>query len=173
LTNAGDLVSATILGKSIIIINSYSIADALLNRKGAIYSDRPQYTMASELVGWNKPMTLLNQGERHRFSRAVLHKTIGTVSSLSEYYPLIEAELRSCMGRILQDPADISKELRQYEIFLFAEINSHLPLVQALQGLSSSKSPMGMMWRRKTTRSSVKQTWYCANSTTSLLLGHS
>ncbi|KAF8531880.1 cytochrome P450 [Gautieria morchelliformis] len=45
----GDIVYFNVLGKSIVSINSYKVANDLLDKKGAIYSDRPRLPMIKEL----------------------------------------------------------------------------------------------------------------------------
>ena len=45
----GDLVYFRGLGNSILNVNSYQIANDLLNKKGAIYSDRPSFAFLKEV----------------------------------------------------------------------------------------------------------------------------
>lgn len=45
----GPLLHLRVLNKHMIVINSLSVAEDLLERRGAIYSDRPQFTMLGEL----------------------------------------------------------------------------------------------------------------------------
>jgi hypothetical protein len=45
----GDVVSVTVLGRSLIILNSAEIAVDMLDKKSAKYSDRPVLPMGGEL----------------------------------------------------------------------------------------------------------------------------
>ena len=45
----GDIIYFNVLGNSILSVNSYQAANDLLNKKGAIYSDRPRLPMVKEL----------------------------------------------------------------------------------------------------------------------------
>lgn len=45
----GDIVHFSVLGKHIIVLNSYAAAYDLLLRRSAIYSDRPRLPMVGEL----------------------------------------------------------------------------------------------------------------------------
>jgi hypothetical protein len=47
--NTGDLIYMTVLGQPIYVINSFKIANELLDKRAMIYSDRPIMTMAQEL----------------------------------------------------------------------------------------------------------------------------
>jgi cytochrome P450 len=114
--NPGDLVSATVLGQNIIIIGSYNVADALLNRKGSIYSDRPVFPMAGDLVGWSKETGLMQFGEQHRIHRTLLSKAIGSNDEMRKYHSMMETEVATCLYRLLHhhEPDQISKGLYQY-----------------------------------------------------------
>jgi hypothetical protein len=102
------------LGQTMIIINSFQVADALLTREGSVFSDRPQATMACELVGWNRLITLMPMSDDLRSARAILHQSIGTTTSMEQYYSLIEMYQRKCMAGILAEPDKLVKHLRQY-----------------------------------------------------------
>ena len=45
-------MSINAFGQTTVIINSPSLAIKLLERKGAIYSDRPRVPVAGEIMGW-------------------------------------------------------------------------------------------------------------------------
>ena len=47
----GDLVFFYGLGNNILVLNSLDTMNDLLDKRGQIYSDRPFFTMASELMG--------------------------------------------------------------------------------------------------------------------------
>lgn len=110
----GDLVSVSVLGRTMIIVNSFAIADALLNRKGSIYSDRPVLPMATELAGWDRTIALLRSGDRHRYFRAMYQKVMGTEEAAQKFHPLIEDETLKSIRRILAEhgPDDILKHVR-------------------------------------------------------------
>jgi hypothetical protein len=111
---AGDIVSASVLGQSLIILNSFTSADALLARKGSIYSDRPVLPMGGQLVGGDKFITLRNMGDPLKNARSMLHKTIGTHDAVREYLPVIEDAMRECMLKTASAPDDVATHIRQY-----------------------------------------------------------
>jgi hypothetical protein len=46
----GDLIYLNAAGQPIVIINSQEVAVALLNRRSAIYSDRPHNVVAGDIM---------------------------------------------------------------------------------------------------------------------------
>jgi hypothetical protein len=45
----GDVVYLHVLGQGLVFLNSPEAADDLLDKRGAIYSDKPKLVMAGEL----------------------------------------------------------------------------------------------------------------------------
>ncbi|KAJ7709185.1 hypothetical protein B0H14DRAFT_3642254 [Mycena olivaceomarginata] len=60
-----------VLGRSMIILDTYQAAVDLLNEKGLIYSDRPKFTLY-ELLGWNSPLGFLQYGKQFKYASGVL-----------------------------------------------------------------------------------------------------
>jgi hypothetical protein len=46
---AGDIVYLHIFGQGIVFINTAEVAEELLDKRGAIYSDKPNLVMCGEL----------------------------------------------------------------------------------------------------------------------------
>jgi hypothetical protein len=101
------------MGQLIYVIHSFPIADEILNRKGAIYSDRPVQAMACELCGWNRPITLMRSGEQMRSSRAILHNAIGTHATVHEHHGTLVQEMRKGTLSIMQHPDDLAECIKQ------------------------------------------------------------
>ena len=68
-----------------IIINSARIATDLLDRRSAIYSDRPPIAFGGDFVGWSRATVLLPYGARHRASRRLIQQVIGTQSAVHKF----------------------------------------------------------------------------------------
>ncbi|EJD40887.1 cytochrome P450 [Auricularia subglabra TFB-10046 SS5] len=79
----GPLLHLQVFNKHLLIINDLSVADDLLSQRGSIYSDRPQFTMLGELMGWEWAPTLMPYGPRWRLHRRAFqsHLGQGTLSS--------------------------------------------------------------------------------------------
>ncbi|KAF4601249.1 hypothetical protein EYR38_005901 [Pleurotus pulmonarius] len=109
----GDICSISILGQTIIILNSPEAATDMLDKKSSIYSDRPVLQMGGELVGWKNTMALLPYGERFRNYRRSFHRTIGTRSNVAKFHSPQELETRRFLSRVLVNPAELSSHIRQ------------------------------------------------------------
>ena len=109
----GDLCSITVLGQPIIIINSAEIACDMLDKKSAIYSDRPVLQMAGELVGWKHTLVLLPYGDRFRRYRRLFHRLIGSQAVVKRFFPSEELEARRFLRRVLKKPNDLAAHVRK------------------------------------------------------------
>lgn len=89
-----------------IIINSYPVAQALFEQKGANYSDRPVLSMLGELGGWNQvtPFVGINPEGRMRFHRRFMQQIIGTRQNMERFHLLQEEEMRRLLRRIYNQP---------------------------------------------------------------------
>ncbi|KAF8812810.1 cytochrome P450 [Phlegmacium glaucopus] len=109
----GNIVSISALGQHMVILNSAKTAVEMLDKKSAIYSDRPVLQMGGELVGWNKSLGLLSYGERFRNYRKFLHQVMGNVPSASLFYPVEELETHRFLKRVAENPGDLAAHLRK------------------------------------------------------------
>lgn len=75
----GNMVHFSIFGFQSIIVNKLSIANDLLEKRGAIYSDRPNMILENEILGWEAAMPTMRYGaqfrKHRRFSQALLNPT--------------------------------------------------------------------------------------------------
>jgi hypothetical protein len=51
IVHVGDVVHVSVLGQSLVILNSVEAVSDLLDARSQIYSDRPFFTMVGELMG--------------------------------------------------------------------------------------------------------------------------
>ena len=109
----GDICSVTVLGQPIIIINSAEVACDMLDKKSAIYSDRPVLQMAGELVGWKHTLVLLPYGDRFRRYRRLFHSLIGSQAVVKRFFPGEELEARRFLRRVLMKPDDLATHVRK------------------------------------------------------------
>ncbi|KDQ57072.1 hypothetical protein JAAARDRAFT_35668 [Jaapia argillacea MUCL 33604] len=108
----GDLVSITLMGQTMIIVNSGKLAIDMLDRKSAIYSDRPVFPMGGEIIGWRDTLALTRYGQRFRDIRRMFHQIIGTKAIMSQFIPIEEQATHRFLKRVLKSPKDIAKHIR-------------------------------------------------------------
>ncbi|KZT28757.1 cytochrome P450 [Neolentinus lepideus HHB14362 ss-1] len=85
----------------------------MLDKKSLIYSDRPSLTMACELIGWDWFLGLKRFSEEFRAMRRLFHFYIGTRSSIEQFVPIEEHEIKSFLKRILNNPNDFGEAIRR------------------------------------------------------------
>jgi hypothetical protein len=118
----GDIVSVTVLGQRLIILNSLKACIDLLEKKSSVMSDRPPLIMAGKLIGWDHSLVLSPYGDRFRDIRKFLHQYIGSRGQLDKMEPfheLVEKETHKFLGRLLRHPDEFADHVRKYAPFIF------------------------------------------------------
>ncbi|KAK0470333.1 cytochrome P450 [Desarmillaria tabescens] len=99
----GDISSVTVLGRTIVVLNSYSLAKELLDGRSAKYSDRPYLSMPN-LCGWKDTLLILGYGRVFRTQRKLFHETMGTMEKFHRFYHIEDEQSRKVIRGILSDP---------------------------------------------------------------------
>lgn len=100
------------MGQPIIIVNAISILHEL-DKKGALYSDRPRLEMGGELLGYSETLVLLPYGDRFRTYRKNIAQFLGGTAQVREWYPLIERATHLFLGSVMKRPLDLMIHLRK------------------------------------------------------------
>ncbi|KDR73253.1 hypothetical protein GALMADRAFT_251844 [Galerina marginata CBS 339.88] len=108
----GGILCVKLLGRPMIIVNSASIMDEL-DKKGAIYSDRPVLEMGGELVGYSQTLVLISYGARFRTYRKHFSRYLGSPKPIQQLYPLVENETRRFLKRTLVKQDGLLAHLRK------------------------------------------------------------
>lgn len=114
---AGDIVSLTIFGQQYVILNTLQTSLDILEKRGAIYSDRPYLPMAGKLMGWDQMAPLSRYGEHFRHIRRLMHQTVGSrgqPEKVTQYHHIEEHEMRRFLRRLLDTPEDFAAHIRTY-----------------------------------------------------------
>lgn len=109
----GDVVYVNLLGQHFVFLNSTKAVSALFEKKSAIYSDRPYFTMGCELVQWNWTLALHQFGESHRAGRRLFQWYMGTKSATEKLHPVVEEESFRFLRRILVQPQELFDAIRK------------------------------------------------------------
>lgn len=100
-----------------VVLSTLQAATDLLEKKGAIYSDRPYLPMAGRLMGWDQIVTLCGYNDRFRNIRRLMHKTLGgrgQTDKVRQYHELEETETKRFLARLLETPEDFVEHVRTY-----------------------------------------------------------
>jgi cytochrome P450 len=110
---AGEVMYLNALGQQMVILSSSKAAFDLLEKKSAIYSDRPVVMMCGEIIGWNKSLALTQYGPRFREFRKYMNKLFGTRAAVERFAPLQEKESAKFLARIIADPGSLVQQIRK------------------------------------------------------------
>jgi hypothetical protein len=110
--SSGDIVSTTVMGQPIVILNSAKIAADMLASKGSIYSDRPAVGMA-KLSGWDRGLAISRTGPLHRRHRADFALVVGSMAKAEKFSGVIEEEAQKFVRKLQRKPNKLDVHLRE------------------------------------------------------------
>lgn len=109
----GDVVYIRLFQQPIVILNSLQAARDILEKRGAIYSDRPRFVLFSELMGWASASTHVRYGPRFRKHRRFVNLTFNQQAA-SRLRPLQVKEAFTLMDGFIQTPDLFLQHFRRY-----------------------------------------------------------
>ncbi|KAI0365451.1 cytochrome P450 [Pilatotrama ljubarskyi] len=116
---ASDLLYFTAFGTPLLVLNSFETAHELLDKRGALYSDRPRFVMVKELMRFDWNLVLMSYGRRFIAQRRVVQQEFSPAIVARVHRPVMEREVHALLGRLLEDVhpvgaerADVVKHLR-------------------------------------------------------------
>ncbi|KAG2069084.1 cytochrome P450 [Suillus decipiens] len=98
----GDLVFSRLLGQELVVINSQDVAEALMDKRSRIYSDRP-YIATRDPFGWSVIFAFLGYDDEWRLCRRLFHQTFRPDSAL-KFRPLQIRHAREMIVNLIDDP---------------------------------------------------------------------
>ncbi|KAJ7909964.1 cytochrome P450 [Mycena leptocephala] len=99
----GEIVHVSAFGQSVIILNSPAAVSDLLERRSAIYSDRPYLTFVGDLVGYGDSLPLARYGDRHREYRRLFSEVLGG-RKVSQWHGMQENYMHQFLRDLLHAP---------------------------------------------------------------------
>jgi len=107
-----DILHFSMLGRSIVVLNSIEAARDLLDKKGANFADRPRFVVF-EVMGWGITLTFLRWSSRFKLHRKMLQQSF-TQTACKAYRPVQVEEARRAAKAIMHDPQNWEVLLRQF-----------------------------------------------------------
>ncbi|KAF9029998.1 cytochrome P450 [Hymenopellis radicata] len=83
----GEIVSFKVLGQPVVIVNSARVANELFEKRSHIYSDRPPFHMAADLMKWSWNFVLMRYSDKWRLHRRIFHQYFQP-NRVSEFHPI-------------------------------------------------------------------------------------
>ncbi|KDQ58240.1 hypothetical protein JAAARDRAFT_155938 [Jaapia argillacea MUCL 33604] len=109
----GDVLYFEAGGKGVLVLNSPEAVGDLMEKRGAIYSDRDQSTMQMEVAGGKIELfPQMKCTEEFTIHRKLVNLAFSP-AACREYQPYQEKEAYGLLGRLLESPSDYSKHLRR------------------------------------------------------------
>lgn len=99
----GPVVSFNAAGHPVIVLNDHKSSFELLDRRSAIYSHRPRFIMAGELLCSGIMLSFISYGDLFRRMRRATHQVFGPHSS-TQFQSLQEAEATRLVSELLENP---------------------------------------------------------------------
>ncbi|KAK6980734.1 cytochrome p450 [Favolaschia claudopus] len=131
---ASDIIHLDLAGTSVIILSSVQAIEDLLEKRSSIYSDRADFPMIVDLMGWgfnigfvslsispsrDPPeliclftLALMKYGERWRTSRRLFNQAFNVTAS-HQFWPQELMAARMLLQRLLESPDDFFSHIRQ------------------------------------------------------------
>ncbi|KAH9834664.1 cytochrome P450 monooxygenase [Rhodofomes roseus] len=118
----GDVVYVEIFTRPTIILNSAKAAIDLMDKRGAIYSDRPRFVWFHELIGWTSNTSLCGYNETWRRMRKWFQHAFIARSAVDSYHPVQRREARRLLLNLLHHPDDFVYQIKRYTAGIIFEI---------------------------------------------------
>ncbi|KAI0036969.1 cytochrome P450 [Vararia minispora EC-137] len=109
----GPLTYLNVLGQPIILLSDVKIAIDLLEKRSALYSDRPTLRMAGELAGWENTLVLQKYGPHMRAYRKHFFRIFGSRTQVDEFNPIFEHAGHKMLKELLIEPDKFASALRR------------------------------------------------------------
>ncbi|KAK7039670.1 hypothetical protein R3P38DRAFT_487995 [Favolaschia claudopus] len=72
-----DIISVHLAGDTVVVLNSLTAATDLLDKRSAIYSDRPPFPMLNDLIGFSWNIGFMCYGPRWKAHRKLFMRQLG------------------------------------------------------------------------------------------------
>ncbi|KAG8877871.1 hypothetical protein FRB97_002942 [Tulasnella sp. 331] len=109
----GPISYISIANKSALVINSHEAALDLLDKRAAVYSDRPRFVMACELCGMEDATVFLGYGALLKKHRKLLAQSLHPRVVERDFVPLQERSTHKLANALLDDPDNFVNLIEQ------------------------------------------------------------
>lgn len=118
----GSLIYARFFRRHTIMINSMEVAQDLLEKRSANYSDRPPFILHSELMGWKSMLVHARYGDKFRTARKWTHDAFSAKPALKTYIPLQQRETYILLNLLIDAPQDFVAHFARFTAATITEI---------------------------------------------------
>ncbi|PPR07472.1 hypothetical protein CVT26_013442 [Gymnopilus dilepis] len=109
----GNITYFSVFGVPHVLINTMSAANELLEKRGAIYSDRPNMVLENEILGWDAAMPTMRYGAKFRKHRRLSQALLNPTAARG-YTSLHEEIVASLLSSLLARPEEFLDHILMY-----------------------------------------------------------
>ncbi|TDL16829.1 cytochrome P450 [Rickenella mellea] len=131
----GPIFSLNLAGQPVVVLNSHKVTADLLDRRSNVYSDRPRFIMAGEILTGGIFIAFSGYGELWRRMRRAAHEGLNIRAS-ETYQPLQEEESAVLVSNLLQEPDEWDDHLKR------SAASTVLSAVYGLPPIASKDDPL-------------------------------
>ncbi|KAJ6523882.1 cytochrome P450 [Mycena vulgaris] len=107
-----DVIHLDVAGTSMIVLSSLGTADALLDKRSSIYSDRPSAPMLVDLMGWGYQFAMMKYGDEWRTHRRLFSQEFNATNS-KRFRPKELVATHELLRQLLRTPEGFREHLKQ------------------------------------------------------------
>ncbi|EPS94370.1 hypothetical protein FOMPIDRAFT_1038865 [Fomitopsis schrenkii] len=112
-TAYGDVMHFSAFGRSVVVLNSRTAVLDLLERRSAIYSDRPRSFLAGDMIGYAQFTVMCPYGARLKESRKLIASLISP-RTLPDVNSLQESQILLLLPRLMRSPEKLHEHIRWF-----------------------------------------------------------
>ncbi|KAG9225867.1 hypothetical protein CCMSSC00406_0008395 [Pleurotus cornucopiae] len=147
----GDVMHLKVLGHDIIVLDSVQAATELLEKRSALYSDRPNFTVYTTM-GWDHNVAFFPYGRRFRKHRKFLQSYLSQQFT-AMFRPIQELNARYLAKGLVENTRDFKYYISRYTISVIMRIayghqilsddDEFMPLVENVAYAQNNGGPPG------------------------------
>ncbi|EIM88908.1 cytochrome P450 [Stereum hirsutum FP-91666 SS1] len=131
----GPIFSLNFAGQPVVVLNSHKVTTDLLDRRSTIYSDRPRFIMASEILTGSIFIAFSSYGDLWRKLRKAAHEGLN-VRAAEAYQPLQEKDAAVLVADLLKEPLYWDDHLKR------SAASTVLTAVYGMEPIKSKDDPL-------------------------------
>ncbi|KAF8904842.1 cytochrome P450 [Mucidula mucida] len=125
----GDLIYLNVAGQSILVLNSHKVTADLMDRRATIYSDRPRWIVASEILTGGLLVVFSRYGDVWRRMRRAAHEGVNKAVAPT-YQSLQIKEAVFMVDGLIKDDRNWDEELRRAAASMIMAVVYDAPIIE-------------------------------------------
>ncbi|KAF7424558.1 hypothetical protein PC9H_009865 [Pleurotus ostreatus] len=116
----GEVTYLNILARHVVVLNSREAAYELLEKRGALHSDRPDM-IVWDIMGWGNALTFLHYGDRFRRQRKLMNSHL-SAKACTQYKPMQLENAHLLVGHLMEAKGEYAHALTHFSTAIIMRI---------------------------------------------------